>query len=194
MGDLWNNEDKRVYLNRLEEEGILPSENERLPEPKDSSNKPANTPRKNLRPSRPRQTTFIPDEAPSIHWVATQQRLRAVWGELQTLPLRKYPNAICALMRILVELSIESYIEKHNLSKADNLGRKFGLVSSHLLNHQRIDRSYYDELERIRLHDQLISIPSMQRYIHSPDFAPMENELLAYWARLGRFLIAILNH
>jgi hypothetical protein len=33
----------------------------------------------------------------------------------------------------------------------------------------------------------------MQRYIHSPDFAPMENELRTYWTRLGRFLIAALS-
>jgi len=44
-----------------------------------------------------------------------------------------------------------------------------------------------------RLNDQLISVASMQRYIHSPDFAPMENELSTYWVRLGRFLVATLN-
>ncbi len=96
-------------------------------------------------------------------------------------------------MRILVELSVESYISEHGLQSPDSLARKVGTVNSHLLRRQIIDRAYFDEMERIRQHDQLISIPSMQRYIHSPDFAPMENELRTYWGRLGRFLVATLN-
>ena len=97
-------------------------------------------------------------------------------------------------MRILLELSVESYINSHGLLVPDNLSRKVGAVSAHLLTRQIIDQPYYDELERIRLNDQLISVASMQRYIHSPDFAPMENELRVYWMRLGRFLIATLSH
>lgn len=96
-------------------------------------------------------------------------------------------------MRILVELAVESYISEHGLNAPDNLSRKVGAVSSNLLQRQIIDRAYFDEIERIRMNDQLISIASMQRYIHSPDFAPMENELRTYWTRLGRFLVAILN-
>lgn len=98
-----------------------------------------------------------------------------------------------ALMRILVELSVESYIAEHGLQVADNLSRKVGAVNAHLHQRQIIDRAYFDELERMRHAAQLISIASMQRYIHSPDFAPMENELRIYWIRLGRFLVATLN-
>lgn len=36
------------------------------------------------------------------------------------------------------------------------------------------------QLERIRLNDQLISVATMQRYIHPPDIAPMEYELRIY--------------
>lgn len=97
-------------------------------------------------------------------------------------------------MRILLELSVESYIAEHDLNVLDNnLSRKTGAVAADLLQRQIIDRAYFDELERIRLNDQLISVASMQRYIHSPDFAPMENELRTYWVRLGRFLVATLT-
>lgn len=191
LGDLWNNEGKRAYLNRLQEEGVLPVENEQLPEPVDGGAAPRN-PRRNP-PPRPPQTTFIPVDAPRIQWVAAQQRVRAIWEELQSLTLREHPNATSALMRILLELSVESYIDEHNINVPDNLSRKVGAVASHLLNRQIIDQAYYDELERIRLSDQLISVASMQRYIHSPDFAPMESELRVYWTRLGRFLVAALS-
>ena len=192
LGDLWNNEGKRAYLNRLQDEGVLPVENEQLPEPLVAGG-PVRTPRRNPPPPRPPQTTFIPADAPHIQWIAAQQRVRAIWEELQSLTLRDHPNAISALMRILLELSVESYIGEHGLNVPDNLSRKVGAVSADLLQRQVLDRAYFDELERIRLNDQLISVASMQRYIHSPDFAPMDNELRAYWIRLGRFLVATLN-
>lgn len=192
LGDLWNNEGKRRYLNRLEDEGILPHENERLDLPVEPD-RAQRAPRRDQRRPQPLQATFVPANAPRVQWLAAQQRLRAIWEELQSLTFRDHPNATSALMRILLELTVESYITEHNLQVPDNLSRKVGAVSNHLLNRQIIDRAYYDELERIRLNDQLISIASMQRYIHSPEFAPMENELRTYWVRLGRFLVAALG-
>lgn len=191
LGDLWNNEGKRAYLNRLQDEGVLPGDNERLAEPVEGA-AAARGPRRNP-PPRPPQTTFIPADAPHIQWVAAQQRVRAIWDELQALNLRDHPNAVSALMRILVELSVESYMAEHDLNAPDNLSRKVGAVSAHLFQRQLIDRAYFDEVERIRQNDQLISIASMQRYIHSQDFAPLEGELRVYWTRLGRFLVAALN-
>lgn len=192
LGDLWNNEGKRSYLSSLEDEGILPAENERLADPIDAVSAPRN-PRRNPPPARPPQATFVPADAPHVQWTAAQQRVRAVWEELQSLTLREHPNAISALMRILLELTAEGYIAEHGLNAPDSLSRRVGAVAAHLMQRQIIDRPYFDELERIRLNDQLISVASMQRYIHSPDFAPMENELRTYWTRLGRFLVGALN-
>ena len=192
LGDLWNNEGKRRYLNQLQGEGVLPTAAELLPEPVRVGGV-VRQPRRNPPPPRPPQTTFIPEDAPHIQWVGAQQRIRAVWEELQSLSLRDHPNAISALMRILLELAVESYIAEHQLRVPDTLSRKVGAVSTDLLRRGLVDQAYYDEIERIRAADKLISVASMQRYIHSPDFAPMENELRIYWNRLGRFLIAALN-
>lgn len=192
LGHLWNNQGKRTYLNQLQDEGVLPTEEERLPEPAE----PDGAPRiRRPRPPRPAplQTTFVPADAHPIPWIGAQQRVRAVWEELQTLELDTYPNAISALLRILVELSVESYIAEHGLQTRDDLSRKVGAVVTSLLQRRLIDQQYHDELQRIRRDDELISVASMQRYIHSPDFAPMQNELRAYWNRLGRFLIVCLT-
>lgn len=62
LGDLWNNEGKRAYLNRLQDEGILPAENELFPQPAESSGA-VRAPRRNQPPPRPPQTTFIPADA-----------------------------------------------------------------------------------------------------------------------------------
>jgi hypothetical protein len=191
LGDLWNNAGKRTYLDRLQAQGILPDEDERLSEPADPGGGQRN-PRRNPRP-RPPQTTFVPEDAPHIQWMANQHRIRAIWEELQSLQLQSHPNAISALMRILLELTVENYIAQHGLAVPDNLSRKVGAVSRHLLDQAAIDQAYFDEIERLRQNDQLISVASMQRYVHSPDFGPMEHELRTYWMRLGRFLTCALN-
>jgi hypothetical protein len=189
LGDLWDNRGKRTYLNTLEREGVLPHENERLAEPELPG--PRRRGRRNRpRPAPPAQLTFIPDDAPHIQWTGEQHRLRAIWEELQVLHLAEHANAVSALLRILLELSVESYISDHNLRQRQNLSQKVGEVADDLLARTLIDQAYRDELERLRQHSELISIASMQRFIHSPDFAPLEAELRAYWARLGRFLLA----
>lgn len=191
LGHLWNNEGKRRYLNQLEAEGVLPREPARLPE-QEAADRAAPRPRRNPPPPPP-QTTFIPQNAVHIQWIAAQQRVRAIWEELQTLTIADHPNAISAMMRILLELAVESYMAEHDLRAEDRLARKLGAVARHLLEREMIDQDYFDELERLRQNDQLISVASMQRYVHSPDFAPMESEIRAYWTRLGRFLVASLN-
>ena len=200
LGDLWNNQAKRIYLDRLQNEGVLPLDSARLQSPAgaegvSSAGSMAAAPIRNQSSSRQaQQGTFIPADVEQIQWPPNRQRVRAIWEELQVLTLRRYPNAISALMRILLELSVEAYIANNSLQANGTLSQKVGVVSRNLFDRGIIDRSYYEELERIRQNDQLISITSMQRYIHSPDFAPMEGEIRAYWMRLGRFLLATLNN
>jgi hypothetical protein len=192
LGNLWNNEGKRAYLNQLEAEDILPTEEDRLAQPAPPEGAPRRPRRRRERPV-PRQSTFIPMDAPQIPWIGAQQRVRAIWEELQSLELESHPNAIAALVRILTELAVESYILEHAIQVPEGLSRRVGAVAASLRDRDLIDQAYYDEIGRIRRDDALISIPSMQRYIHSPDFAPMENELRIYWTRLGRFLVAALS-
>jgi hypothetical protein len=192
LGNLWNNEGKRAYLNRLQDEGMLPTEEERLREPQDPARVPRMRRRRPPLPPAP-HLTFIPADAPHIPWTGAQHRVRDVWVELQSLSLAAYPNAVSALLRILLELSVESYVLEHGLQRRQDLSRNVGLVAGDLLRRGEIDEHYHNELDRIRRDDALISIASMQRYIHSPDFAPMEGELRTYWTRLGRFLIAALS-
>jgi hypothetical protein len=123
-----------------------------------------------------------------------QARARAIWEELQSLPLAQYPNAISALARILLELSVDGYLQNRGLEGGNNLPHKVGAAAADLLARDVLDQQYYDELDRLRLHDELISIRSMQRYVHSPTFAPLPRELITYWTRLGRLIAACLSH
>lgn len=193
LGDLWNNAGKTAYLNRLDVEGLLPTDDDLL----EAAERPINRrPRRRVgRPAiRRRAPTVIGAEEQEIPWRADQARIRAVWHELQTLDVNQYPNAISALLRILVELSTESLLTNSNIALAQGLAANFRRASTHLRDTDHIDGAYFDELERMRQHTELVSIPSMQRYVHSPHFAPLPDELQAIWVRLRVYIIACLTH
>jgi len=94
---------------------------------------------------------------------------------------------------MLLELSIEGYVREHGLQERAELSRRVGAVARSLFERDLLDARYLQEIERIRRDDELISIASMQRLLHSPDFAPMEQEFRAYWNRLGRLITSALT-
>lgn len=194
LGHLWNNEGKRRYLDQLEAEGILPTEQHRIAN-EEGTNQVGPAPARPGRPPRrqPPSRTLIPQGTATPQWTADQQRVARIWEELCRLPLQTYPNAAAALLRMLLEHSVEGYMIEHGLDERPDLSRRVGAVARSLRDRDLIDAQYLDELDRIRRNDQLISVASMQRLLHSPDFAPMDNEFRAYWNRLGRFIIAALS-
>lgn len=193
LGRLWNNEAKRRYLDELEADGVLPTERHRLVvevrEQVVPQRNPPGRPARMVPPSR----TLIPQGIETPQWTPRQQRIARVWEELCSLPMQRYPNAVAALLRMLLELSVECYIEEHRLEAGQDLSRRVGAVARSLRERDLIDERYHEEIERLRRNEELISVASMQRLLHSPDFAPMEAEFRTYWMRLGRFLIATLS-
>lgn len=180
-------------MNRLDVEGLLPAEDNLL----EVADRPRirRQPRQRGRPPLRRLApTIIGEEEQEIPWRADQSRIRAVWHELQTLDVNQHPNAISALLRILLELATESLLRNSEIDLAQGLSANFRRAADHLRQHDHIEAAYFDELERMRQHTELLSIPSMQRYVHSPSFAPLPDELLTTWMRLRTYVIACLTH
>lgn len=194
LGDLWDNHGKQTYINRLEVEGLLPAESDRLPNNAQSKPRGKRIGKRGRPPARQQQSTFVPPDTPHIPWRSDQARARAVWEELGTLRLDRHPNAVSALVRIIVELAVEGYLKNRQLPVRDTLSRNVGSVVNDLHEREIIELNYRDELDRLSRNDELISFRSMQRYVHSPNFAPLPKELATYWNRLGTFLVAALTH
>lgn len=82
LGDIWDNEGKRSYLNNLEAAGLLPSGDDLLDQPLATLQRSRRAPRG--RPAQQRvMQTFIPHDAPQIPWNGSQSRVRAIWDELR---------------------------------------------------------------------------------------------------------------
>jgi hypothetical protein len=110
--------------------------------------------------------------------------------------LSDHANAISVLFRVLVELSVENYIEQTKLptvNTSDTLARRVLKVAEDLEKHQKINKKYLELLRKFPQADSLLSADTLNRYVHSPNFAPSPDHLRALWDWMADFLVHCLN-
>jgi len=200
LGDIWDVDGKRAYLDQLEAENILPTAAHALSKPKTAPplSKPSSTPPSPPPAPRPsRRTTLIPDVSYAIAWPGRLQRLHAIWEELQfRLHFAEHPNAIAVLLRVLLELSIENYIGQTQLAtinQNDSLAKRALRIAEDLHAKGKIDRKYLEVFRKIPQLEPLVSIDTLNRYVHSPNFAPSPDHLMALWDTLADFVVHCIN-
>ena len=196
LNDIWDTERKLAYIDRLDGDGILPTVADTPqsgPEPKPSPPKPKPTPA----PRPPVRTNLIPHIEYGVVWSGRLQRHRAIWEELQfKLELSEHPNAISVLLRVLLELSVENYIGETTLTTVndnDKLARKILRVAEDLHTKGKINAKYRDVFKKVQNFDALVSMDTLNRYVHSPQFAPSPDHLKAMWDTLADFVVLCLN-
>ncbi len=215
LGDLWDNEGKVAYLDRLEAEGVLPLPTlpsaPGAPRPAagarssagpvsgrgPAQSAPSNPPQPPPAAKPIKRTTLIPQVTHAVVWQAHVQRQRQIWDELQfKLKLDDHPNAISVLFRVLFELSIDNYITRINLTEAhanDSLKNKTKKVGADLEAKGKIDGKYAGIIRKLDSADGIFSIDTMNRYVHSADFAPSPSHLTALWDQVSRLVVICLN-
>lgn len=203
LGDLWKAKGKHGYLDNLGEQGLLPtdpdlildnSDSNQIPNPKPS---PSPVPRPIPKPSPTKQIHLIPSLDYGIEWKGRQQRHREIWEELQFyLILEQHPNAISVLLRVLIELSVKNYVEATKLSgihRDDSLANKINKVANDLLQKGAIGKDYKKDLKKIEQAENLISVNTLNRYIHYYDLSPSPKHLKAIWNSLSTFVVLCLK-
>ena len=198
LGDIWDIDGKRAYLDQLEQEGVLPTAANSLvskQEPQPSAKSAMARPTRAAKPQT--RTTLIPNTTYAIAWAGRIQRHRAIWEELQFhLNLSDHPNAVSVLFRVLVELATENYIEQNKLATVahnDGIARRVLKVAQDLKSHGKIDDKYLELLSKFPQRDHLLSADTLNRYVHSPNFAPSPDHLRAMWDWMAGYLVLCLN-
>jgi hypothetical protein len=200
LGDLWDVDGKRAYLDQLESEKMLPTAEHALRK-KAADVAAPDGPAMPVRPTpaiRPkRRTTLIPNATFAIAWAGRIQRHRAIWEELQFhLNLNDHSNAVSVLFRVLLELSVENYIGQTQLATVgpnDTLGKRVLKVAEDLRAKGKINQKYFELLARFPQFDSLVSADTLNRYVHSPNFAPSPEHLTALWDALAELIVNCLN-
>lgn len=197
LNQIWDTESKITYVDRLEQEGVLPNVAD-LPKKASTSSiliPPRPQPAPATRP--PTRVNLIPHTDYGIAWAGRLQRHRAIWDELQfKLDLSEHPNAISVLVRVLLELAVDNQIAQAKLATVnenDRLAKKLLKVAEDLHSRGKINTKYRDVFRKAQNMDALISTDTLNRYVHSPQFAPSPEHLKALWDTLAEFIVLCLN-
>lgn len=112
---VWSNTGKKIYLDKLEKEGVLPNAHDALPRAKVTKTLKTSVPLTSGTPSslKPEERrTLIRNIDYGVQHTAKTQRALDIWNELQfQLKFGEHDNAIAILFRTLLEFSIAYYIE-----------------------------------------------------------------------------------
>jgi hypothetical protein len=197
LGDLWDVDGKRGYLDKLEREGVLPSANNATPKSRAAARPPEPTPKPTPAPKPTRRKNLIPQIEYGVAWAGRIHRHRAIWEELQFhLDLSIHANAISVLFRVLLELSIENYISQTKLASinpGDKLSQRAVKVGADLHAKGKLNDKEFGIIKKFPQQDHLFSMDTLNRYVHSPNFAPSPEHLTAMWDTTAFLIVLCLN-
>lgn len=202
LDDVWDTEAKLRYIDALDTEGVLPAVARRQtgttkplpgpPAPPPSPPRPVPAP-----PRPPAWPHLIPDMNYGIAWPAHLQRHHAIWDELQyKLELTEEPNAISVLLRVLLELAIDNYVKRTqpvDVQEGDKLARKAAKIAAELYAKGKIDKKYLGAITKLQQGEEIVSIDTLNRYVHSSNFSVSPEHLKMLWETLSEFIVLCLE-
>lgn len=197
LNDVWDIAGKQAYLDKLQGEGILPDPAK--PVSKVSRASPPLSTAKvkpSAKPTPTVRTTLIPQKDYGLVWPGRLQRHHRIWEELQFhLELTAHPNAISVLLRVLIELALENYIKQANVvvRENDKLAARLEKAGLHLKSAGKIDAKQIEVIKKFKQGDKLISADTLNKYVHSPNFAPSPEHLMSMWDSLADVIVELLK-
>ncbi|RMH34192.1 MAG: hypothetical protein D6694_15355 [Gammaproteobacteria bacterium] len=162
--------------------------------------------------SRPKPRALIPS---SFSCNVNNQRINDVFAELKKLPVSQYPNAVGLMFRSLLEMSLGYYLERtghlykmRRLEKERRKSRKQNLPRDwHPTLYEMLKYIVNDDANLIKngnllkvlrklivQKNELLSIDSLNLFVHNQHFYPNEDILRNFWQQLeGLFQIILVE-
>ena len=200
LEDIWSNEGKKKYLDKLEKAGLLPTAKDSLTINKNFKTfKPVKS-KKSAGPSKkpiPRKTLIRSDIDYGVIAQVHTQRAMDIWNELQHhLKFGEHDNAIAVLFRVILEFAVENYITQKSVASVhsnDNLGKKFRKVLDHMFANKIVEYKYHESLKKFENTEPLLSANTMNKYVHHKNFFPSDHHLKSMWDTLSDFVVICLK-
>jgi hypothetical protein len=197
LGNIWDVDGKEAYLNKLEGEGVLPGPRHALAKNDSAKGAPKLIKVRPTAKATPTvRTTLIPHTDFGLPWPGRLQRHHQIWEELQFhLDLKKHSNAVSVLLRVLIELALENYIKGAGVAIHDNdkLAIRLEKAGLHLQAAGTIDGKQMEVIRKFKHGDKLVSADTLNKYVHSPNFAPSPEHLMSMWDSLADLIVLFLK-
>ncbi len=184
LGDLWNNEKKGQYLDRLKSEGMA-IDNAPAKARTETAEIIPPIIQTHLRRKTPKEKNLISraDENPFVRF-PNLERAEKIWRELQfNLSFDDHDNAIAVLMRVLLDIAITHYGREQGIvfGQNDTFARRVSAVANFMLNRGFIDNKGRSIIRKFESDKPIVSAHSMHQYVHNANFHPAKSDMKAIW-------------
>jgi hypothetical protein len=199
LNKAWSKTEKDKYLKILENDGILPkviTENKETNTVKTPLEKPLKT--RKISKQTNNRTNLIPANIELSEDVFVSERILSIFNELQrNLTFKYHINAIAILFRVLIEMSVDSYLENTKIEVykkkgAPTLADRFSACLDELVNRGFISNKDRKVLVKFREPERFLSADTFHAYVHNKLANPIESELIAKWDTLEIFILECL--
>lgn len=123
-------------------------------------------------------------------------KVSKIFTELKRLDIEKYPHATSVLLRVILELSCDSYIENRqpeiNTRRKDNptLREKVqGITDDMIKNGFATGEICKGIRTSVSNKDSIFSIDTFHNYVHNKYFSPTRENLITAWDNIQEFMI-----
>ena len=196
VGDIYNPADREKYINELFKTKGL-NEPTQLPEPvlpsgtKTPKGKPPGAPGIPIKRKPPWDRLRVIGKGLGLPLPDSETKLNTVLVELSSkIDVRKATIAAGVLIRIVLERSVESYIQKNSIeSKKDLLYVRIYEVAKYMKKAEVIDNKKLQQLSKMRQSEQLISAHTLNAWVHNPHYIPTPREVCTFWDNIYFFLV-----
>lgn len=128
-------------------------------------------------------------------------KLNKIFEELKQVQVQACPNASSVLLRVFMELSVDAYLEKYNMvrnnaltacSSGESLQGKVGKVLNHMKQNGTMDDALSKGI-RAEINDKnsVLSIESLNAYVHNEFFYPKADNLIIGWNNIENFFVLL---
>lgn len=100
------------------------------------------------------------------------------------------------LGRVLLELAVDNYVVRAALttvSEPDPLVRKLIAAADDLHSKAKIDKRYLQVIRKAQNMDAMISVDTLNKYVHSSRLVPAPDHLTAIWDTFAELIVHCLN-
>lgn len=96
---------------------------------------------------------------------------------------------------MLIELALENYIRQATVAvhENDKLATRLEKAGLHLQKAGKIDAKQIEVLKKFKQGDKLVSADTLNKYVHSPNFAPSPEHLMSMWDSLADVVVEMLK-
>jgi len=198
---IYTKQDRKDYIKKVPKAG-RPDITKKSAKPwQFNGNAPSTPPKPTAKPKpNPKdRKTLIPK---SCALKISKPKVNNIYHELLRLDINKFTNAAGVLFRVFIELSVDSYIEEHNIASTPSAAKsgmdfqqKVFQVANHLESKKLADQAICKGVKfSVKNANDILGIDTWHAYVHNNRFSPTASNLILTWDGMQDFMVILWNN